>query len=172
MSGRRQPELTDGQKDCLRLVGDHFTSKEIARQLGISPYTVDQRLDAARQKLGAPNRTDAARLFATIDSQSLSQRLVYQSILLPAERDQPNSFGHPNQGEQKKDDENSSEYSFEQNMIFRRWASFFSVPPIGGKRHNLPKQRVLLNALNIAFYSTITIAMLIIVITGAMRMVG
>lgn len=29
------PELTEGQKACLRLVDDHHTSKEIARKLGI-----------------------------------------------------------------------------------------------------------------------------------------
>ena len=40
-------DLTDGQKACLRLVVDYHTSKEISRILGISPFTVDQRLDVS-----------------------------------------------------------------------------------------------------------------------------
>lgn len=59
-------ELTEGQKACLRLVDDHMTSKEIARSLGISHFTVDQRLDAARRKLNAATRKDAAKIFAAI----------------------------------------------------------------------------------------------------------
>ena len=61
MVGARRPELTEGQADCLRLVNAHYTSKQIARQLNISPFTVDQRLDAARKKLSAENRIDALR---------------------------------------------------------------------------------------------------------------
>jgi DNA-binding CsgD family transcriptional regulator len=55
-------DLTEGQKACLRLVVQHHTSKEIARKLGISRYTVDQRLDAARHKLNAASRKDAAKI--------------------------------------------------------------------------------------------------------------
>ncbi len=61
------PELTEGQKDCLRLVDDHHTSKEIARILGISSFTVDQRLDGARRKLHAATRKDAAKIFADLE---------------------------------------------------------------------------------------------------------
>ena len=42
-------QLTGGQKACLRLVAQHYVSKEIARKLRISHLTVDQRLDAARR---------------------------------------------------------------------------------------------------------------------------
>ena len=40
-------QLTDGQRDCLRLVYRHMTSKDIARTLGVSPHTVDMRLRTA-----------------------------------------------------------------------------------------------------------------------------
>jgi len=65
--------LTEGQKACLRLVVQHQTSKEIARTLGISPFTVDQRLDAARRKLNATSRKEAAKLFATLDQGGIYQ---------------------------------------------------------------------------------------------------
>jgi DNA-binding CsgD family transcriptional regulator len=77
MAGKRQLYLTEGQKDCLRLVDDLLTSKEIARKLGISPFTVDQRLDAARRKLNAPSRKTAARIYLELEARSLPQPLVY-----------------------------------------------------------------------------------------------
>jgi len=54
--------LTDGQRDCLRLVYNHMTSKDIARSLGVSPHTVDMRLRTAMKVLGVATRIDAARL--------------------------------------------------------------------------------------------------------------
>ena len=53
-----------GQLDCLRLVDQHLSSKEIAGELGISPHTVDQRIRHALQILGVERRTQAARLVA------------------------------------------------------------------------------------------------------------
>jgi DNA-binding CsgD family transcriptional regulator len=54
--------LTPGQRDCLRLVREGMTSKQIGRELGISPFTVDQRLKRACDTLGATSRVEAARL--------------------------------------------------------------------------------------------------------------
>jgi len=53
--------LTDAERDCLRLVFQHMTSKDIARQLGVSPHTVDMRLRQAIRKLEVTNRIEAAR---------------------------------------------------------------------------------------------------------------
>jgi DNA-binding CsgD family transcriptional regulator len=77
MAGKRQLNLTDGQKDCLRMVDDLLTSKEIARTLGISRFTVDQRLDAARRKLNAPNRKEAAKIYVAIEARCLPESIVY-----------------------------------------------------------------------------------------------
>ena len=54
--------LTDGQRDCLRLVYNHMTSKDIARILGVSPHTVDMRLRTAMKTLSVGSRIEAARL--------------------------------------------------------------------------------------------------------------
>jgi DNA-binding CsgD family transcriptional regulator len=64
MDPSRVPRLTDGQRACLRLVLEHKTSKEIARDLGISRFTVDKRLEAAMSLLGVGSRIEAARLLA------------------------------------------------------------------------------------------------------------
>lgn len=55
-------ELTQGQIDCLLLVAQHFTSKEIASILGISRHTVDQRIRLAIQTLRVKRRGAAARM--------------------------------------------------------------------------------------------------------------
>ena len=69
--------LTAKQTACLDLVLRHQTSKQIAQTLGISPYTVDQRLDSARRILGATTRLDAAIEYGRL--RQLSESLVYQS---------------------------------------------------------------------------------------------
>ena len=60
--------LTDKQREVLDLVLMHKSSKEIARTLRISPYTVDQRITAARQKLGSATRGDLARSYSRLKS--------------------------------------------------------------------------------------------------------
>ena len=78
---RRVAKLTPGQLDCLLLVDQHLSSKEIAAQLNISPHTVDQRIRNALQTLGVERRTQAARLVAQAQAFSKDpyQRLIHQS---------------------------------------------------------------------------------------------
>ena len=73
--------LSQGQIDCLLLVGQHHSSKEIAVRLGISPHTVDQRIRGALEKLGVERRGEAARLVAAAISpgDEAYQRLIHQS---------------------------------------------------------------------------------------------
>lgn len=59
-------KLTTKQREVLDLVLCHESSKAIARKLKISPYTVDQRIASARQKLGANSRGDLARKYALL----------------------------------------------------------------------------------------------------------
>ena len=56
--------LTPRERECLRLVYQHMTSKEIALRLGISKHTVDERVEKARRRLGAKDRYAAARALA------------------------------------------------------------------------------------------------------------
>ncbi|WP_296599363.1 response regulator transcription factor [Phenylobacterium sp.] len=54
--------LTQRERDCLRLVDQHLSSKQIARELGMSKTSVDTYCDRARRKLGVDDRFQAARL--------------------------------------------------------------------------------------------------------------
>ena len=71
--------LGEGQRDCLRLVFQHRTSKQIARELGISSHTVDQRLKAAMRILRVSARVEAAQILAAYEQGNLYQPLVHQS---------------------------------------------------------------------------------------------
>jgi len=53
--------LSPREKDCLRLVFDNHSSKEIARRLGISQTSVETHVRNARAKLGERDRYAAAR---------------------------------------------------------------------------------------------------------------
>jgi DNA-binding CsgD family transcriptional regulator len=55
--------LTEKQCRVLDLLIENKTSKEIARTLGISPYTVDQRISLARGKLGVSSRAELAAYY-------------------------------------------------------------------------------------------------------------
>jgi len=79
----RVARLTAGQLDCLRLVDQHLSSKEIAGQLHISPHTVDQRIRQALQILGVERRTHAARIVARYKGPY--QRLIHQSPYIEAD---------------------------------------------------------------------------------------
>ena len=79
MEPDRLARLTDKQRECLRLVYAHLSSKEIAPRLGVEPGTVDQYIKAAMRILGVADRRLAAKLLAEHESKS-GQPLVYQSL--------------------------------------------------------------------------------------------
>ena len=80
---KRVAKLTEGQLDCLRLVAQHLSSKEIAVELNISPHTVDQRIRQALHTLGVSRRSQAARIVA--HNGGPYQRLIHQSPYIEAE---------------------------------------------------------------------------------------
>ena len=55
-------DLSDGQAQCPRHVGQHLAPKENARILRMSHPTVHHRMDSARRKLNAQNRKGADRI--------------------------------------------------------------------------------------------------------------
>ena len=89
----RVARLNKGQLDCLRLVDQHMSSKEIAAELEISPHTVDQRIRQALHILGVERRQQAARIVAWhLASHDASyQRLIHQ----PPHIDPAESPSHP-----------------------------------------------------------------------------
>jgi DNA-binding CsgD family transcriptional regulator len=85
----RIARLSAGQLDCLRLVNEHLSSKEIAAELDISPHTVDQRIRQALHILGVERRSQAAQLVARYSGPY--QRLIHQSPHI----ERPRPSGHP-----------------------------------------------------------------------------
>lgn len=53
------------------------TSKEIARELRISPHTVDQRIALAKEKLGAKTRNEAAVVYQRLSG--ICQQSIYEA---------------------------------------------------------------------------------------------
>jgi DNA-binding CsgD family transcriptional regulator len=176
MAGARRPDLTIGQRECLRLVKAQYTSKEIARQLGISPFTVDQRLDAARKKLNATSRADAARRFALMDAENIYQPLVYDPLRLENTTILPHSTDALSASEGVDQKNSFSQINVSDNTSFvaagsdSQTSSWFTPPPFGGERHELSNGDILLKTINVAFISTMMIAVMVIVITGVMRL--
>lgn len=55
--------LSERQRQCLALVACGYTSKEIARELGLSPSTIDNHLAQAVMRLGCSSRAVAAKIY-------------------------------------------------------------------------------------------------------------
>lgn len=127
-------DLTEGQKQCLRLVHQLLTSKEIARHLGISHFTVDQRLASARRKLNAQSRKDAARIFIILEQQY-----------------PPTPFtDEPKHGDAPYD-------------------THVDTPqPVGGRWHRRPRRGLVIRSLSMAFFSTFLMALIIVILNGAL----
>ena len=85
----RVARLSAGQLDCLLLVNEHLSSKEIAAELDISPHTVDQRIRGALHILGVERRSQAARIVA--QHSGPYQRLIHQSSHIEGS----SASGHP-----------------------------------------------------------------------------
>jgi DNA-binding CsgD family transcriptional regulator len=77
----RWGRLTDKQRACLDRLLEHKTSKQIGRELGVSKYTVDQRLTAARDTLGASDRADTANRYARL--RNICDRVAYDPVQVP-----------------------------------------------------------------------------------------
>ena len=78
----RIARLSPGQLDCLRLVDQHLSSKEIACELNISHHSVDQRIRGALHILGVDRRSQAARLVS--QHSGAYQRLIHQPPYIEA----------------------------------------------------------------------------------------
>lgn len=75
-------DLTERQEQCLRLTAT-MTDKEIARELGLSPHTVNMHIRNAMEKLGATSRRGALRAIAG-NSLGDSPAMVPDTQPLPA----------------------------------------------------------------------------------------
>lgn len=89
-AGHKSPvdRLTAGQRECLRLVAQLQSSKEIAQQLLISNYTVDQRVARACRTLGAATRAEAARILTQYEA----ERPISDTVTIASKRAERAAF--------------------------------------------------------------------------------
>ena len=59
-------DMTPKQRQVMDLACDHYTYKEIGRQLDMSPRTVEGHMDSVRARLGAASRQDALRIYGSL----------------------------------------------------------------------------------------------------------
>lgn len=163
----RFDRLTEKQRECLRLAGQHLTSKQIARLLGKSKMAVDQLLDRARHTLGCADRAEAVRVFAKLEG--AYDRITYDPQTI-AERDSSPSHGPiGSSAESVRHVMQEEQYPYLAPHTGRsRWA----IPGTGGGQNDLTiRQRlawIAIMALGIVLVS----AALVAVAFGAVRMIS
>lgn len=67
--------LNSGERRCLELVAAGMGSKQIGRELGLSPHTVDDRVRTTVRKLNARNRLHAAQILTLASAASAENSL-------------------------------------------------------------------------------------------------
>jgi DNA-binding CsgD family transcriptional regulator len=152
MSGLITDRLTERQKDCLRLVAQGYTSKEIGRQLDLSPSTVDNHILAATQVLGAMSRAEAGRLLASAEvrqkmpsqPETLAEPTVSRLLSAPAERQ---AFSVMSQ-------------------------KLWSLPPIGGYNNELDATERTIRIIQVAVIGFGTVISIAVLIAGAFTLLG
>jgi len=138
--------LTERQRTCLKLVAMGFTSKQIARQLGISHSTVDNHVLAATQLLGVTDRREAGRLL----TRGLGQEL-------------------PRQVKSLSDAEKSDMMGALEALSPPAPTSLKLLPPIGGEANSQSLGRKTIQILMIAFLSTVAVLSMALLVSGAFR---
>lgn len=134
-------EMPEGHKVCLRLVAQGMSSKEIAKQTGLAPLTVDTYLKQAMARLGAANRRDAARKLIELE---LSQKSVSPSPRLVR-------------------DEIVTDQWLPTGSGWRRW---MRLPPLGGGYHDLNWSQKTYEVLHVAVTTAIVLLAIALTIAG------
>lgn len=140
--------LTERQKEILRLVGEGYTSKEIARHLGLSFRTVDTHILRLAKLLNAPSRAEAARMLA--DHETKHKIRTY-----PARLPNPEKSG------------------LSGPVTSQGWRGalhrLFALPPLGGRPNDLGWDQKSIHILRVATMSLAAVTGLALAIAGVMR---
>ena len=132
MSADRIERLTDKQRECLRMVYRHMETKEIARELGLSPDGVTQRIRTAMKTLGVDRRRDAARILA--EAEGLAATPYPRQVYMPrdiASAPDPAMLGPSIEGERQYG-------ALTVGAMREEQAAFEAVPSLGSRGFQLP----------------------------------
>jgi DNA-binding CsgD family transcriptional regulator len=72
MQGAAIDRLNDRERQCLRLVGQGYSTKDIARILDIKDHRASKIIGSALRKLGTSRRIEAARLLAEHENRGVN----------------------------------------------------------------------------------------------------
>jgi DNA-binding CsgD family transcriptional regulator len=173
MDQDRIQRLTERERAYLRLVGAALSSKEIARQYGIEPGTVDKALKSAMAKLGTSSRRSAARLLAADEGpQSLAPQA--RGLAAPALGGMMGASGTDRDWAASP---MAEEAVREEQAVFAAAfpypaARMLPFPRHQGERNELPAATRLLWIGGIAIGIVLALAALIATSWGVVRMVG
>jgi DNA-binding CsgD family transcriptional regulator len=149
MDGAAIQRLTERQKECLRLVAQGYTSKEIGRTLDLSPSTVDNHILTAVQSMSANTRGEAAR---TLTGHEARQKI-------PRE---PQALAEP---------EGSGLISISADTpsltIWDR--KIWSLPPVGGQKNELDSAERSIRVIQVAAVGFGTVMSMTLLIAGAFK---
>ncbi len=139
--------LTAVRQECLRLVGEGHSSKEIAQILGLSHRTVDQYLHEATRSLGATNRRQAAKIYKESDVAIALKKLQLKPtpvVELPELSDREGAAETP------------------RRSPLKLW-----LPPMGGPPNDLSTTAKLIAIGKTGLFTVLLMIAMVIVIKGA-----
>lgn len=157
--------LSPRQLEILRLVSQHLSSKEISRELGISPATVDSHIASAIERLGLGSRREAA---AALERSGLLGHRSIDSSDMPDVSD-PHHGGNlspqlttiAGEGHSLLDDGDSHSDAVKERKELWKWRFRRRIgsPPSGQPKMGDVLYRCLLDALFIlVFFATVSAA--------------
>jgi DNA-binding CsgD family transcriptional regulator len=150
IEGAEIQRLTERQKDCLRLVAQGYTSKEIGRVLDLSPSTVDNHILAAVQATGAASRGEASRILA---AQENRQKLPRELQALA----EPRNLGLLSS-------------SVDAPVLSISPGSNWSLPPVGGQTNDLDASERTIRIMQVAAVGFGTVMGLMLLIAGVFKL--
>jgi DNA-binding CsgD family transcriptional regulator len=134
MTYQEQIKLSDRERECLSLVAEGMTSKEISAILGTSPGVVDNHIQAAIRAMGAASRREAARIY--VKSQVQQLHVQPQSLVNRGRSDDVE--GPPVVLEEQS---SNSHWSVRTLRAFGRFVRMV-LGHVGGSRHGLRHRQV------------------------------
>jgi DNA-binding CsgD family transcriptional regulator len=156
-TGAVTDRLSKRQRQCLALVANGYTSKEIGRDLGLSPSTVDNHINTAIERLGCNNRAIAAQIYRQEFQHNASRYEVSRQGL--AGNGRHIAAGH-------------------NNIITHDGAAstasplraFFVPPPLGGRLNNLSLRRRYYHIFQIALLAIMGFSAATVTIAGIVHL--
>lgn len=152
-------ELTDVQVRCLHLVARGYTSKEIAKELGLTPMTVDQYLHRAKKTVGAPDRRSAARRVLDPPDANAFKPFEFKTPSVAKALPDVTPVALPGKGDTETSDA-------------KQWQVHLWFPLLGGSRSDLDANQKTKVILRIAGLSLIYTMAFALVLGGSLRVFG